>query len=80
MTTLLLILGAFAALAFGLWLGSPAPYRPDMDEIEDAIDKERPRRQATRHFTFLNAYMNRKPPPKARKRHQGRRRPFSGLE
>lgn len=76
---ILLVLGGVAALLFGFWLGSPARYERNLDEIEEAIDKERPRRQATRHFTFLNAYLNRKAPPRARKRHQARRTPFSGL-
>lgn len=77
--TILLVLGGVAALVFGFWLGSPARYEQDLEEIEGLMDKERPRRQATRHFTFLNAVFNRKAPPRARKRHQGRRTPFSGL-
>jgi hypothetical protein len=76
---ILMVLGGIAALVFGFWLGSPARYERNLDEIEEAIDKERPRRQAKRHFTFLNAYLNRKAPPRARKRHQPRRTPFSGL-
>jgi hypothetical protein len=76
---ILLVLGGIAALVFGIWLGSPGRYEQDLEEIEGLIDKERPRRQATRHFTFLNAVFNRKAPPRARKRHQARRTPFSGL-
>jgi len=75
-----LVLGGIGALILGLWIGSPARYEPNLDEIDEAIDKELPRKQAKRHFTFLNAYVNRKPPPNARKRRQGRRSPFSGLE
>lgn len=76
---IVLVLGGVAALVFGIWLGSPGQYEQDLEEIEGLIDKQRPRRQATRHFTFLNAVFNRKAPPRARKRHQARRTPFSGL-
>jgi hypothetical protein len=71
------ILGALVALGFGIWLGSPGEYRRDLDEIDEAMDRERPRRSAKRHFTFLNAFVSRKAPPSARRRHRGRRSPFS---
>jgi hypothetical protein len=75
--TLLSILGGLLALAFGLWLGSAGEYRPDEKEIEEAFDGGRPRRQARRHYTFLNAFINRKTPASARRRHRGPRSPFS---
>lgn len=71
------ILGALVALAFGIWLGSPGEYRRNLDEIDEAMEREGPRRTARRHFTFLNAFISRKAPPSARRRHRGRRSPFS---
>lgn len=71
------ILGALAALAFGIWLGSAGEYRRNLDEIDQALGEDRPRRRARRHTTFLNAFFRRKAPPSARRRHRGRRSPFS---
>lgn len=71
------ILGAIGTLAFGVWLGLSSGYRRDLDRIDEAMENPRRRWRATRHFTFLNAFMNRKAPPSARRRHRGRT-PFSG--
>ncbi len=52
--TLLAILGMIAALAFGIYWGMPTSYRPDFDEIDEALgDENRARYQVERKTTFL---------------------------
>lgn len=53
--TLLAILGMIAALAFGIYWGLPTSYRPDLDEIDEALgDENRARYQVERRTTFLS--------------------------
>jgi len=78
-TLTILILGALGALGFGIWLGTGGSYRPDFDEIEEALEEPgRKRKKTKKHFTFLNAYMNRKPAPDASRR-RSTRTPFGRL-
>ena len=52
--TPLAILGMIVALAFGIYWGMPTQYRPDMEEIDEALsDPERKRHQVERKTTFL---------------------------
>lgn len=60
MILFLKILGAVAALAFGIWLGLPGPYRPDLDEIERTMESGTGRtRKVKRRFTPM-AWMQRR--------------------
>ncbi|MEX2527756.1 MAG: hypothetical protein WEA09_08990 [Gemmatimonadota bacterium] len=78
MVLLLQIVGAVAALGFGLWLGMPKSYRPHWDGIEEAMGKEKPRAKATRHFTFLGFLQKRQEKGSERRLRRDRRsrKPF----
>ncbi|MFQ5537222.1 MAG: hypothetical protein ACE5GJ_07185 [Gemmatimonadota bacterium] len=48
------ILGAVVALGLGVWFGLPGRYRPDLEEIERAMESPAGRsRTVRRHFTPL---------------------------
>jgi hypothetical protein len=50
--SLLAILGMLGALGFGIFLGMPARYEADFDEIEEALsDPNREPRRVKRHTT-----------------------------
>jgi hypothetical protein len=52
--TPLAILGMIAALAFGIYWGMPTRYRPDLDDIDEAlVDPERPRQTVRRRTTLV---------------------------
>ncbi|NIP56640.1 MAG: hypothetical protein GWM92_00910 [Gemmatimonadetes bacterium] len=53
LSTLLMILGAVAAFAYGVWAGL-GRWDQSPEEIERALDEDRPRRRAARHLTPLD--------------------------
>lgn len=53
LTTLLMILGAVAAFVYGVWAGL-GRWDQSPEEIERALDEDRPRRRAARHLTPLD--------------------------
>ena len=57
---ILKILGAVAAVAFGVWLGLPGRYQPDLEEIERSMESGTGRtRKVKRRFTPV-AWVQRK--------------------
>lgn len=53
LATILKILGALAAFAFGLWAGF-GQFSQSQEEIDRALTEKGHRRNATRHFTPLD--------------------------
>lgn len=53
LSTILMILGAVAAFAYGVWAGL-GRWDQSPEEIERALDEDRPRRRAARHLTPLD--------------------------
>jgi hypothetical protein len=75
--TLLSVLGMVAALLFGIYLGLPARYQPDAEEIEEALsDPDRERKKARRHMTFLGLLQRTHASGSQRRMSRRGRRPF----
>lgn len=54
MALFLKILGGLAAVALGLWLGKPGRYTPDVERIEEVMERGGGHRhRVKRHFTPL---------------------------
>ena len=57
--SILMVLGALAALGFGVWVGMPGRYTQTSEDIGQIMDSGRGKRRKTkRHFTPL-AWMQR---------------------
>lgn len=68
------ILGAIAALAFGIWLGLPGRYRQDLEDIERTMQEGSGRRRPIkRTFTPLG-WLRRGPGPRVHRGQDQRRR------
>lgn len=70
------IIGALAALGFGLYLGMARDYRQSIDEIDELLGKETKRKSARKHFTFLNLLQKKAEKGSDRRRRGARRKPF----
>jgi hypothetical protein len=76
--TVFTVLTMVGALAFGIYLGLPERYQPDVDEIEDALsDPLRERQKARRHMTFLGLLQRTQRSGSQRRMERRGRRPFS---
>ena len=51
---MLKILGAIAALMFGIWLGRAGTYTRTIEDVDEALGKGNPRNYTKRHFTPLD--------------------------
>ncbi|MEX0980138.1 MAG: hypothetical protein WDZ89_03530 [Gemmatimonadota bacterium] len=70
------ILGAVAALCFGLYLGMARDYTQPMEEIDELLGTENKRKSARKHFTFLNLLQKKAERGSKRRRHRAPRKPF----
>jgi hypothetical protein len=75
--TVFTVLTMVGALLFGIYLGLPERYQPDVDEIDDALsDPLRERKKARRHMTFLGLLQRTQSSGSQRRMQRGGRRPF----
>lgn len=71
MVFFLKVLGGIAALALGLWLGRPEPYRQSHEEIEKILDQPSRRHgRVKRHLTPLDWFKSNKRSPDRLRRHR----------
>lgn len=70
------IVGAIAALVFGVYLGMASGEGPSVEEVDERMGKNLPRKKATRHFTFLGFLQKKAEHGSSRRRRATARRPF----
>ena len=76
MTTLLLIFGALAAFALGIWLGLPRRFEQTPDEIDELLDKDGEHATVDRKETFISILHKRAQKGSDRRRRTRTRKPF----